>query len=235
MTLGGTVAIGAGLYLARPILAPVLLAGFVAAITAPLVRWLSDRGLPSFLAVLAGLLVDGLALAAVGAVLASAVADIGAGQDRYTLHLTDALAGIESWALAIGLDLEAEVIQSALDPGSMVDAFGVVLRRVLAVLSQLVLLLLLVGFMLSELSEWSRKVRTLLQDREDLEALRVAGGEVRGFLRVKFATSAVTGLLATAICFGFGVDLPVLWGVMAFLLNFIPNVGSIIADRKSVV
>lgn len=229
LTLGGAVLIGVGLHHARPVLAPVLLAGFVAAITGPLVRWLTDRGVPRFLAVLAGLLVDGLALAAVGAVLASAVADISASQARYAAHLGEAIEAIEAWAVALGLDLEAEVIEAALQPGKMVEAFGVVLRRVLAILSQLVLLLLLVGFMLSELGEWSRKVRALLHDREDLEALREAGVEVRGFLRVKLATSAVTGLLAAAICFGFGVDLPVLWGVTAFLLNFIPNVGSIIA------
>ena len=229
MTLGGVVIIGAGLSVARPVVAPVLLAGLVAAITAPLVRWLSDRGLPVFLAVLAGLLVDGLVLAAIGAVLASAVADISSGQARYTMHLADALAAAEEWAVAIGLDLEAEVIEKTLQPEGMVEAFGAILQRVLAVISQLVLLLLLVGFMLSELDEWSRKVRTLLHDREDLEALREAGTEVRGFLRVKFATSAITGLIATAICLGFRVDLPVLWGLTAFLLNFIPNVGSIIA------
>jgi len=162
-------------------------------------------------------------------VIASTVADISSGQERYARHLADAFANLEAWAVAIGLDLEAEVIESALQPGAMVDAFGVVLKRVLAVLSQLLLLLLLVGFMLSEIGDWSRKVRTLLHDREDLEALREAGANVRGFLRVKFATSAITGILATAVCLGFRVDLAVLWGLMAFLLNFIPNIGSIIA------
>jgi AI-2 transport protein TqsA len=229
MTLGGAVVIAAGLYFSRIVIAPVLLAGFVAAITAPLVRWLTQRKVPLFVAVVAGLFVDGLVLAAIGAVIASAVADITAGQERYAMHLADAFANLEAWAVTIGLDLEAEVIESALDPDSMVETFGMVLKRVLAVVSQLVLLLLLVGFMLSELGEWSRKVRSLLHDREDLEALRRAGANVRGFLRVKFATSAITGILATAVCLGFRVDLAILWGVMAFLLNFIPNIGSIIA------
>ena len=137
MTLGGVVIIGAGLSVARPVVAPVLLAGLVAAITAPLVRWLSDRGLPVFLAVLAGLLVDGLVLAAIGAVLASAVADISSGQARYTMHLAEALAAAEEWAIAIGLDLEAEVIEKTLQPEGMVEAFGAILQRVLAVISQL--------------------------------------------------------------------------------------------------
>lgn len=229
MTLAGVVVVAAGLYFSRVVVAPILLASFIAAITAPLVRWLTDRKVPSFIAVLIGLFVDGLVLAAIGAVIAGAVADITDGQERYAMHLADAFANLEAWAVTIGLDLEAEVIESALDPESMVDTFGIVLKRVLAIVSQLVLLLLLVGFMLSEIGDWSRKVRTLLHDREDLEALRAAGANVRGFLRVKFATSAITGILATAVCLGFRVDLAILWGVMAFLLNFIPNIGSIIA------
>lgn len=229
VTLGGAVLVAAGLYFARPVVGPVLLASLVAAITAPLVRWLTEHRIPSFVAVLTGLFVDGLVLAAIGAVIASAVADISASQERYTMHLADAFEAVEQWTVALGLDLEAEVIESALQPDALIDTFGAILQRLLGVFSQLVLLLLLVGFMLSELSEWSRKVRSLLHDRGDLEALREAGGEVRGFLRVKFATSAITGLLATGICFGFGIDLPILWGLTAFLLNFIPNIGSIIA------
>ncbi len=229
VTLGGLTVVAAGLYFSRVVLAPILLACFVAAITAPLVRWLSERRVPVFLAVLAGLLVDGLALAAIGAVIANAVADITAGQERYAMHLSHAFANLEDWAVALGLGLDAEVLEAALQPEALVDAFGVVLKRALAVFSQLVLLLLLVGFMLSELGDWSRKVRTLLHDREDLEELRQTGANVRGFLRVKFATSAITGILATAVCLGFRIDLAILWGVMAFLLNFIPNIGSIIA------
>ena len=46
---------------------------------------------------------------------------------------------------------------------------------------------------------------------------------------IKTATSAVTGVLVAALLFLLGVDYPVLWGLLAFLLNFVPNIGSIMA------
>lgn len=48
-------------------------------------------------------------------------------------------------------------------------------------------------------------------------------------MKVKFFTSFCTGLCFGIICFAFGVDFALFWGFLAFLLNFIPTVGSIAA------
>jgi len=59
-------------------------------------------------------------------------------------------------------------------------------------------------------------------------------GRVRTYLVVKTATSLATGLLAGALCFGAGLDFPMLWGLLAYLLNYIPTIGSIIAAIPAV-
>ena len=62
-----------------------------------------------------------------------------------------------------------------------------------------------------------------------MHALRETASELRSFLLVKLGTSATTSLLAGLLCYFLKVDLPLLWALLAFLLNFIPTVGSIIA------
>ena len=235
LTLASLVVIGAGLQLVRPLLAPILFAAFVASITAPFVRWLLDRGLPAAVAVSAGLLLDFLGLAGVGVVLGDAFLELSSRQEHYAIRLVVLLDNVSAWGDLYGVDLHPGSLRAALSPDSLMDAAAMVLQRLMGIVSQLFLLLLLVAFMLAELTDWSAKVRYLLRDREDLAALQVAGQDVRGFLRVKFTTSAVTGVLAFLLCAVLRVDLAVLWGLMAFLLNFIPNVGSIIAAIPPIV
>ena len=235
MTVAAVVVVGAGLSLARPVLAPVLAAGFVAAITAPLVLFLLRRGVPGALAVATGLLVDFLALAGIGLVLGNAIADLSAERALYVSRVVELFDGFAAWAARHGADVDVTSLRSWARPDAMMDAFGTVLRRILGLLSQLFLILLLIAFMLAELTDWSSKVKTLVRDREDLVAIRVAAKDVRGFLRVKAATSAATGVLAFAICAALGIELPVLWGLLTFMLNFIPNVGSIIAAIPPIV
>ena len=229
LTLASLIIIAAGLVLARSLLVPLLFAAFVASITAPLVRWLTTHRVPGFVAVGLGLLVDGLFLLGIGLVLGDAMLHIGDQQDRYTQRLWELAEALSGMGELYGVDLDPGSLRSALSPDSVVATLTNLIQRLLALVSQLFLLLFLVAFMLAELGEWSAKVRALLLDREDLAALQLAASDVRGFLRVKFATSAATGVLAFAICAALDVDLAVLWGVTAFLLNFIPNVGSIIA------
>ena len=89
--------IGAGIKLAAPLLVPVLVAAFIAIVTAPLVMWLCDRGVPTVVAVLSGLLIDVAAGSALGFPLAGAVATFTERVPQYASMLSGRMEEAETW------------------------------------------------------------------------------------------------------------------------------------------
>jgi len=222
--------IAGGLRLGRPVLAPVLLAGFVAAVTAPLVLWLKARRVPTVLAVGAGLLVDALVIGAMTLVVAGTVGELAQRQGFYEERFGMLIDETRAWLGARGVVVSRDSLQGMLDPKLLLDFLGQGLQRIAALLSQFVLVLFIVGFMLLEATTLHRKIAVVIRDGDEMLALRETASEVRGFLLVKLGTSATTAALAGALCWVLDVDLVLLWALLAFLLNFIPTVGSIIAS-----
>jgi AI-2 transport protein TqsA len=89
----------------------------------------------------------------------------------------------------------------------------------------------LVGFGLSEVVPTRRKLRVLLTSREQAEVADTADeivGKVRRYLSVTVLLSALTGLACWAWGYAVGLQLAVTWGLLNFLLNFVPIAGNII-------
>jgi predicted PurR-regulated permease PerM len=229
------VVVGYGIAEARPVLSVVLLAGFLAVTTAPLVLWLKRRRVPTIVAVLAGLLVDAAAVTAVGLVLGGAIAELGARQELYRTRIDEIVTSASAWLASYGIETSEEILPGLTSPGALVEALGATLKSLASVVSRLVLVLFVTAFMLVEATTLRSKIRRVLHDREELTAIRETMREVKGFLAVKLGTSAATGVLVGLWCRYLNVDLALLWGVIAFLLNFIPTVGSIIASIPPVI
>jgi len=228
LLLAAVVVIGAGLMQARALVVPLLLAGFIAAVTAPLVLWLRDRRVPAALAVTAGLLVDVLALVVFGGLLGAALTGLTGRLPLYQERFGELMANVVTWLTAQGVEVSAKSAAEMADPAVLLDMVGKLLQSVAAMVSRIFLVMVVVAFLLVEATTFRHKVREILGKR-DLEALREAGSEVNSYLLVKTGTSLLTGVVVGVWCQLLHVDLPVLWGVLAFLLNYIPTVGSIIA------
>lgn len=85
-------------------------------------------------------------------------------------------------------------------------------------------------FILFEASILPGKIRAaMINSPEAFENLSSVAGDVKKYLAIKTAISLVTGILVAAWLMVLGVKYPILWGLIAFLLNFVPNIGSIIA------
>jgi len=110
-----------------------------------------------------------------------------------------------------------------------------VFRSIQAMLSQAFIILILVIFMLAEASALPAKLEAGLgkSDPWNDRVLKIAE-DVRRYMVIKTWTSIVTGLLVTALLIVLKVDYPLLWGMIAFLFNFVPNIGSIIAAIPAV-
>jgi AI-2 transport protein TqsA len=226
LILASIVAIGAGIKLAAPLLVPVLVATFIAIVTAPFVMWLCDKGVPRLVAVLSGLLIDVAAGAALGFPLAAAVATFTERVPDYASMLTGRMEEAELWLTSHGIYLES--IYDFSEPTWMLNMATVTAQYAASLVSQMVLVLLIVAFMLFEatgLREKLSKIATPAQIHE----LSTATREVNTYLVAKTVLSLLTGVLVFVWCWWRGVDVPLLWGLLAYLLNYIPTVGQIIA------
>jgi AI-2 transport protein TqsA len=233
--MAAVVVVLTGAHLAVPVLVPFLLAGFIAVVSLPLVGRLARAGVPRIVGVTVAIVLDIAALVAMGALVGVSLAGLERQLPLYQERLGGLMRGSTAWLAERGLTLPAQGLSDVVDPGALIGVAGMVLRSLAGLISNLVLVLVLVGFMLLEAAGMREKLRRILREAGEREAqeglLRFARAtrEVQKYLVVKTATSAATGVLAGLWVWALGLDLPVVWGLLAFVLNYIPALGSIIA------
>ena len=117
----------------------------------------------------------------------------------------------------------------------MLGGFNVV-NRFTSLASQTFFALIVMIFVLAESGSYAHKVTEVLKVRgPDLNRFRSISQDIQKYLGIKTAASAATGILATFTCVMFKIDFPLLWGLVAFLFNYVPAIGSILAGIPPVV
>lgn len=230
------IVIAAGLKSAQAIVVPMLLAIFIATIAATPMFWFKARGMSNGLALGSVVLGIFLALGLIGALLTQSTSAFSAKlpfyQERLALLQGDVLALLAS----LNIPVDPEFIADALPLGSMLTLAGSALRSLGAVLSNSFLILLTVIFILAEAASFYPKLRAVLANPDrDLAHFGRITGTMNRYIAIKTTVSLLTGLLVTGFLWALNVDFPVLWGLVALLLNFIPTIGSIIAGVPPVL
>jgi AI-2 transport protein TqsA len=220
----------AGMRAATPILVPLLFALFAAILVASPLGWLRRRGLPPPLAlavVILGLGAFGLvAVVFVGRSMAEFLRDLPVYQER--LH---GLRGeLGAWLRGHGIEVPEASEPEVFDPDKAVRLIRNLIQGLSAAFSNATLILILVIFLLLEASGFPAKLRALPGDSEaTLARLQRVVADVHRYMAIKTWVSLLTGLMAWGWLLLFGVDSPLLWGLLTFLLNYIPNIGSVLA------
>ena len=219
----------AGLRTAHAVILPFLFSLLIAMASYPLLSFLRRHKVPTGLAVALTLITVLVAVSAIGLLLGSSVRDFTVQAPAYKGHLDDlvgqALARLES----LGVTVPESWSPSFLDPGQALDLASTLLRGVSAALSNLVLVFLTIGFILAEAAGLPQKLSAAFGGSLDFDELEHCRRQVQSYLVIKTLTSLVTGSIIAIVLALMGVDFPLLWGALAFLLNFIPTIGSIIA------
>ncbi|MBT8397432.1 MAG: AI-2E family transporter [Gemmatimonadetes bacterium] len=229
------VVVVAGLKLGAPILLPFALALFLAILTLPIVVWLQQRRVPRGPAVFLAVLVD-LALFGLLVLLASqSLNDLEFRLDRYGTRLSDIWT---SWIQSLqeatfpGANFLAEYLNpDILDPGQLFSFAGNTLATAFSFASSAFLVFLVLIFILAEATVFPAKFRAIL-GREQGHSSRSTKivAEVQEYLGIKTFISLATGILLGAWCWVLDLDFPILLGLLAFVLNYVPTIGSIIAS-----
>lgn len=236
LTIAALIVIAFGLKAAESVVVTFLLSAFIATIAAPPIFWLEQRRVPDALAITGVMIAMVGVLISVGALL---VQSGNAFTDRlpfYQDRVTELVGQTISWLRSLGLEIDSDVALNLFNPGMALDLAGNLLRGLGSVMSNSFLILLTVIFILGEASSFPRKLKEVLADPEsDMPLFSRFGESVNRYIGIKTTTSLATGLLVTLSLWLIEVDFPVLWGMLAFLLNFVPNIGSIIAAVPAVL
>lgn len=230
LTAAAFVIVVAGMRTAEPILVPLIVAAFLAIISTSPVFWLRQKGIPAPLAVLSvvlGVLSIGFAFILI---IGTSLDDFSEAIPRYQTRLTQEIDPIIQWIQGLGFQLDKEMLLKSIDPGASMRLVANMLSGLGGILTNSFLILLTVIFILFEASSFQQKVRTAFGDpKGTLSQLKKITNAVNNYLAIKTVVSLGTGIIVALWVWALGIDFPVIWGLLAFLLNFIPNLGSIIA------
>jgi predicted PurR-regulated permease PerM len=236
-SLACVVVIVFGLRYAAPILLPSALALFLAVLSLPIMIWLRNRHVPKTSAILIPVLVNVAVVGLLITIATSSAADLQRQLPTYLNTLTQLLT---SWSEAleartdimVGEYLTTDLVNPAAVLGFARDAVG----RVAQFLSMTFLVFLIMAFMLSEATVFPEKFHYITGNSPSEEnRLAKVVTEIQTYLGIKTVISLLTGLLLGGWAYVMGLDFPVLLGLLAFLLNYVPTVGSIIAAIPAVL
>ncbi|MDH3625333.1 MAG: AI-2E family transporter [Myxococcales bacterium] len=222
------------LSLGRPIVIPVLLATLIAISLSKIVD-LSEKGLPRWLTVLLACLAAVTVVMGLGFLTTRAATDFGSAFGQYRDDWDRLQSELAGWLWNQGLGIPATAV-TEFDPSELVRGLAVPgFTLALSIVSSGFLVLLITVFLVVESSSFAKKLAAT--DRlggMNVSVLRGAARDVQQYLLIKTVTSTATGLLVAGLTTVVGLGHSLLFGLLAFVLNYIPSIGSILASVPAI-
>ncbi len=238
------VVVAAGVKLAAVIVVPFLLSVFLAILAGPPVFWLHRNRVPRWLAILTVILSIGGFVGLVGVLAAASLSDFANSLPGYQARLLSqweqTLVSLEDLLTRLGIQ---EISDSVWDQSDLSRIFGTTAQFAGATLLQFgnivtksLMAVLTVTFMLLEAFRLPKKLQPLLDESDrKWEHFEGFARSVQKYIAIKTLTSLATGVAITLWVWVLGVDYAIFWGLLGFLLNYIPNIGSFIAAIPAVL
>jgi len=219
----------AGMQAAAPLLVPFLMAAFVACICLPPMQWLMERKIPATAAVfivISGVVMIGLLITAFAG---ASVADFSQNLPLYQARLEEQMAQFILWLLGHGITVPDATVHDLFNLSAAMGMAGAFLSGIGNALANTFFIVLTVIFIMFEALALPHKWAYLGEHAPSTDAVKQFLESVNRYLVIKTGMSIATGAAVTIWLTILGVDYPILWGIVAFLFNFVPNIGSIIA------
>lgn len=225
-----------GLKMAAPVVVPFLLAAMLATVLMPPLNWLTRRRVPLPVAMVLlslGLVLIWLPLAAI---LGSSFDDFYTALPEYQERVQAMVGSATDWLRGKGIDTGRTPVHDLLNPAAALGFVRQIGGGIGTALANFFLIFLTVVFIMLEASGFPEKVRRALGDRTDVQgSFHEFSQRLQEYMRIKTVVSLLTGGTIAIWLWLVGLDFPLLWGVLAFLLNYVPNIGSFIAAVPAVL
>ena len=227
--------ITAGIHQAQSVLEWLLIAVFLAAIGAPSVLWLERHRVPYTAAVL--LVVTGMAaiFAVIGLLVGTSLNSFYADLPEYQARLQKHVFSLQTFLDTKGIRFADSIQFDPINTETVRRLTASLLAGLGSMLFELVLVLLTVTFILLEASSFPAKLRAVLGDpKRDFHSFMTFVYDINRYMGIKTVISMTAGVLIWIWLSFLGVDFPILWGFLAFLLHYVPNIGALISSVPAV-
>jgi len=225
----------AGLKAGSNLIVPLLMAFFWFLLFLPLIDKLRSFGM---LDIFTTIIVFAITLGIVvimGTFLVVSGQDIIANLPVYQERYYELLPKIAVFFEKFGITMGKSHIENLFDPIQIINYMAIFLKEMGGIMTNGLLTLFIVLFLFLESSLLSKKVLYLAKRKDTKEKIELFLHNVNTYFLTKTAISVLTGLLIYAILAFVGLDNAPLFGFLAFLLNYIPNIGSIMAAIPAIL
>jgi len=220
---------------AQSIVNPLLLALFTGIILIQPINWLLIKKVPHWLAVLVVILFFLLFYLVFFQLFATSLSLFVENSPKYEDNLNKIIQSTVGILSKMGIEVSSITSSSMLSPSKVMPYTALFFSKLGGIVSKEFTFILLTIFLLTELKSISLKMKAFsLGANDSTDYLKSIGDSIRHYLSIKTVTSLFTGVLIAIGLALIGVDYPILWGLVAFLLNYIPNIGSVIAAIPAV-
>ena len=228
--LASFVIIVAGMKAAASIIIPFLLAAFISIVASPPFYWLQKKKIPKVAALLIVILLFIFFIFIIVLMIGTSINDFTTKIPFYESKLENQVDAVITWLNEKGFTEEKIELKEVFNPVSILTLVCNALNEISGIFANGFLILLTVVFMLLEVSSLPVKLKKAFKDPDQsINRVQSIYNNINKYIAIKTWISLATGSLAAILCFIIGVDYPILWGMLAFVLNYIPTIGSLIA------
>ena len=232
-----TFVVGVVLDLLESVLLPLVVAIFLSYLFKPLIVWLKRRHIPTVVSLLIVFVTIAAVVSGLSFVLYSSIDSFIAEAPVYQERVNDLLGEVDtsvrSLALRFHLPLSEFDWRTVVDVSSITSILSSSLGTTVTFLGNVILVMLYMFFILASSGHMAAKLRMGFRREHSQQIASIIERidlQVRQYILTKTFVSLITGTLTTLVLWIFGVDFALFWGFLAFLLNYIPNIGSLLAE-----
>ncbi len=220
----------AGLKLAANLLVPFLLSIFIAIICNPIISKADKYKIPKALSVISVVLIFVLLVLSIASLVGTSLNQLSHLLPEYKIQLKAQFSWLIQQLAQYNIKISNDILTQYFDPSAALNLATTMLSGLGGMMANFFLILITVIFMLFEASSLPLKFHLALDDpRMRQQQIDRFLSAVNHYIAIKTVVSIATGVIVALMLKLFGLDFYLLWGVLAFLLNYIPNIGSIIA------
>ncbi len=230
LALAAAVIVLAGVYFARELVGPLALAIVLVVICEPVRRPFERRGWPSWTGTTAVIALAYLVLVAMGALLWLAGTQFARLVGEFADELQDSVQGLLAWLTSAGLDEQAaDAAASVLDPSTLLSLASGLGGAILGVATALFFVFAYIIFMAADARRYREAGRVFGPAKKPvLGRIRHLNSGVRRYYVVNATFGAIVAIIDGFALLWLGVPAPLVWAILAFVTNFVPNIGFVL-------
>ncbi len=226
----------AGVIYAASIVTSLLMALFISIICAQPILWLQKKKVPQGLAVSLVFVFIVAIFYGFGEIIATSFSSFSEDAPKYEQNLSEMGGSVVKFLDNNGINVSVDEMTKTFDPSKIMSFTAGFLGQLGGFMGNAFTIFFLALFLLLELDSFPVKIKAIMKDTVgSLSYLNVIGDSIRHYLSIKTVTSLLTGIFIWIGLAILGVDYAIIWALIAFLLNYIPNIGSIIAAAPAVL